>query len=275
LRHRDLKRVLVVDDDPDLLAVVSLALTGLGGYTVQCCDSSAEAVEAAREFEPDLILLDVMMPGLDGYGVLKDMRAGGATRAIPIVFMTAQADRATMAAYEALGCLGIIAKPFDPVALPEILDDCWQLHGRRRIEAHNREFEALRRAYAGELKERLDAMQAAAAALARDGWDRARLESIAQMAHRIAGSSGLYRLAAVSRAALALEGIVNRLLGGPNWPPASFPADLVRLVQAVAQTARSEAGVGLLGPVQAFAAPEPPGSAGDGGVRALPTRPPV
>jgi CheY-like chemotaxis protein len=274
LPHRALKQILIVDDDPDLLDVVSLALTGLGGYTVQCCGVAEEAVEMALGFEPDLILLDVMMPGLDGYGVLKGMRDTAATRTIPIVFMSAQADRARMAADEALGCLGIIAKPFDPVGLPETLEDFWVLHRQRRVEAHNREFELLRRAYVGELTERLGAMQGAAAALAADGWDKAVLESISKMAHRIAGSAGLYRLIAVSRSAVALEAIVNRLLDGA-WPPSSPPSALGRLVQAVAHTARAETGVGAV-PGAAFPAPEPGRTAaGPDAAAPTPTRPPL
>jgi two-component system, OmpR family, response regulator len=253
LAHRPLKRVLVIDDDPDLLAVVALALTALGGYVVQTTDSPFDAVETARRFGPDLILLDVMMPGLDGFGVLKGMREVTATTGIPIVFMSAQTDRSQIAHYERLGCLSVIPKPFDAVALPETLEVLWELNAQRRAEAHQREFETLRRAYIGELAEKMGAMQAAAAALAREGWDRSVVESLRHLAHRIAGSSGLYRLSALSRSAGALEEIVNRLLHSPTWPPASSAADLARLVQAVDRTARSEAD---LVAATALAAPE-------------------
>jgi two-component system, OmpR family, response regulator len=252
LHHRPLKRVLVIDDDPDLLAVVSLALTALGGYVVETCDSPFDAVEAARGFGPDLILLDVMMRGLDGFGVLKAMREVTATSGTPVVFVSAHADRKQIAQYESLGCLGVIAKPFDPVALPETLEQLWALHAQLRMEAHQREFEALRQAYIGELAEKMAAMQAAAVALATGGWDRPALESLAHLAHRIAGSSGLYRLSALSRSAGALEEIVNRLMNGPTRPPGSSPADLARLVEAVDRTARMETN---LGAVTTLAAP--------------------
>ena len=244
MHHRPLKRVLVIDDDPDLLAVVSLALTALGGYVVETCDSPFDAVAAARGFGPDLILLDVMMRGLDGFGVLKDMGEVAATSGTPVVFISAHADRRQIAQYESLGCLGVIPKPFDPVALSETLEQLWALHAQLRMEAHQREFEALRRAYIGELAEKMAAMQAAAVALATGGWDRPSLETLAHLAHRIAGSSGLYRLSALSRSAGALEEIVNRLLNGPTWPPGSSPADLARLVEAVDRTARTEANHG-------------------------------
>ncbi len=239
--HRPLKRIFVVDDDPDLLAVVSLALTALGGYVVETCDSPFDAVEAALGFGPDLILLDVMMRGLDGFGVLKAMGEVTATSGTPVVFMSAHADRRQIAQYEKQGCLGVIPKPFDPVALPETLEQLWALHAQLRMEAHQKEFEALRRAYISELAEKMAAMQAAAAILAREGWDRSVVESVAHLAHRIAGSAGLYRLSALSRSAGALEEIVNRMLASASWPPASSAADLARLVQAVDRTARTEA----------------------------------
>src|SRR5262249_42085899 len=161
---------------PDLLAVASLALSTLGGYTVETCGSSAEAIEAARCFAPDLVLLDVAMPGLDGYQVLSAMRDVPATSGTPVVFMTAHADPRKVPVREDRACLGVIAKPFDPAALPDRLEEFWRLHGRRRVEAHQREFESLRRTYVAEVPEKIAAMQAAASALADAGWDHGRLE---------------------------------------------------------------------------------------------------
>jgi two-component system OmpR family response regulator len=239
MASRPLRQILVVDDDPDLLAVVSLALTGLGGKIVETCSSAVDAVEAARQFAPDLILLDVMMPGLDGFAVVQAIRDHPATSATPVVFMSARAKRAPARA-EQLECLGIIQKPFDPVDLPEKLEELWAVHVSRRLLAHQREFEVLRRAYICELAEKMRAMQAAAATLAADGWDRSVVESLAHLAHRVAGSAGLYRLPALSRSAAALEEIVNRLLSHPAWPPATAAGDLARLVQAVDRAARQE-----------------------------------
>jgi len=239
--HRPLKQILVVDDDPDLLAVASLALTALGGYTVETCGAPTEAIEAARGFGPDLVLLDVAMPGLSGFEVLSALRDVPATSGTPVVFMTAQPDPRRLPLDQDRACLGVIRKPFDPAALPDRLEEFWRLHGRRRVEAHQREFESLRRVYAAELPEKIEAMQLAATELATVGWDRDRLEGLSQLAHRMAGSAGLYRFHALSRSATALEDIVNRLLAEPSWPPAGAPADLARLVQAVRRTARVEA----------------------------------
>jgi two-component system, OmpR family, response regulator len=242
LPHRPLKRVLVVDDDADLLAVVSLALGGLGGLAVETCSCPLAAVEIARECGPDLVLLDLMMPTLDGFSVLRGLRENPSTGSLPVVLMSAQADMRQRSQYEAMGCVGVIRKPFDPVALPARLEELWEAHWDARISAHQAEFEGLRLAYIGELSEKMAAMQAAASQLAAVGWDRSVVESLAHLAHRVAGSAGLYRLAGVSRSASALEQIVNRMLAGPTWPPATPASDLARLVKAVGRTARAEAG---------------------------------
>jgi two-component system, OmpR family, response regulator len=240
---RCLKRILVIDDDPDLLAVVSLALTALGGFDVLTCASSRDALDMAEREDPDLILLDIMMPDVDGFGVLRALREGEATVAIPIVMMSAAVRPQDTPGYQAHGCIGLVAKPFDPAALPQKLESLWGAHVERRQDAHRREFERLRRAYLGELAEKLRAMDEAAASLVSGGWDRARLEALYHVVHRMAGSSGLYRLPALSRAAGALEAIVKRYLSAPVWPPAALPASLTMLVQAVEQAARSEGGM--------------------------------
>jgi len=105
---------------------------------------------------------------------------------------------------------------------------------------HLEEFEALRRLYLSKLPETIAAMRAAAAVLATEGWERSALESLRHLAHRLAGTSGLYRLPALSRSAGYLEDIVKRLLTAPTWPPPSPPAEIETLVKAVHRTARNE-----------------------------------
>jgi CheY-like chemotaxis protein len=230
-----------VDDDTDIQAVTALALIGLGGYTVEVCGSAREALACAPSFDPDLILLDVMMPGTDGMGALQALRKLDATARTPVVFLTAKVQREEVAQYERLGALGVIAKPFDPSDLPATLERFWGRHVDGTAEARRGEFDALRRTYAEELKEKIGTMQAAASALAASGWDRPTVESLYLIAHRLAGSSGLYRMEALSRAAGALEDIIKRMLTDTIWPPATSPAELARLVKAVGRAARTEA----------------------------------
>ena len=94
MARRTLKRILLVEDDPDIQTVTSMALGSFGGYTVRVCGSAAEAMESAAEFLPDLILLDVMMPGMDGMQVLSRVRAEPRTASVPVVMFSAVADKA-------------------------------------------------------------------------------------------------------------------------------------------------------------------------------------
>jgi two-component system OmpR family response regulator len=240
VHERPLKRILLVDDDPDLRAAGMLILGDMGGYTVLTCSSAGEAVDQSVSFRPDLILLDVVMPGTDGFGTLKALRGLEATAEVPVVFMTAMVEPHEIARYQELGCLGVIPKPFEPVALAKTLEGLWGGHRGRVAASRLEEFEALRLAYLNELPRKIRAMRAAAAVLAAEGWDRSALESLGHLAHRMAGTSGLYRLSALSRSAGTLEDIVKRLLTGPTWPPSSSPAELAILVKAVDGIARSE-----------------------------------
>ncbi|WP_203142250.1 response regulator [Marinobacter mangrovi] len=122
----DLERVLCVEDEPDIRAVAELALGAIGGLEVIVCTSGEEALQVAPENAPQLILLDVLMPGMDGPETLSALRRIPAVAAVPVVFMTARADPDEQAAYRALGAAGTIAKPFDPMTLAESVRAIWR-----------------------------------------------------------------------------------------------------------------------------------------------------
>ena len=113
------ERILYVEDEPDIRAIAQMALEAVGGFTVIACASGAEALAAAPEARADLLLLDVMMPGMDGPATLAALRQLPATAATPVIFMTAKVQPAERAQHLALGALDVIAKPFDPMALSE------------------------------------------------------------------------------------------------------------------------------------------------------------
>jgi hypothetical protein len=108
--------------------------------------------------------------------------------------------------------------------------------------AVQRELDALVRAYKQELPEKLSAMQALAAGMAVQGWDRAVVESLYHETHRLVGSSGVYGLPQLTRAAGIPERLLKELLAQTAWPPARPPAELATLVQAVRQAARPPRG---------------------------------
>ena len=113
--------ILVVDDDPDIRMLLVMNLE-LSGYLVTEADNGHQAVDLARELLPDLIVLDVMMPGLDGLGVLEVLRAGDTTRDIPVVICTAKAsDHDVWAGWQA-GVDYYMTKPFDPDHLLQFIE---------------------------------------------------------------------------------------------------------------------------------------------------------
>ncbi len=112
------RKLLVVDDDPDIRRMAALALERLGGFQVAVAEDAPSALALAVGDPPDLVLLDVSMPGADGPAVLAAMRAQAATREVPVVFFTAVSSEAEIARLTALGAAGVVPKPFEVADLP-------------------------------------------------------------------------------------------------------------------------------------------------------------
>lgn len=111
-------RVLLVDDDADILVVGTASLRKVGGFDVVPAASGAEAVRIAADVTVDVVLLDMMMPGLDGMGTLTQLLALPSMRSVPILFMTAKVQQSEVDKYIRAGAAGVIHKPFDPLELP-------------------------------------------------------------------------------------------------------------------------------------------------------------
>jgi len=129
---RDFQSVLYVDDDADICSVVQATLRLVPGLQVQTADSGKRAIDLAHEFRPDLVLMDVMMPGLDGPSTLKRMRETILLADIPVVFMTAKVLPAEISQFLQLGAIGVIVKPFDPLNLYSELLALWDKDGAIR-----------------------------------------------------------------------------------------------------------------------------------------------
>jgi len=117
--NASIQRILYVEDDPDIRVVAVMALEAVGGFTVISCASGDEAVREAPQARVDVILLDVMMPGMDGYATLKALRRIPETAATPAIFMTTRVQADEVEQHKAQGALGVIPKPFDPMELPD------------------------------------------------------------------------------------------------------------------------------------------------------------
>ena len=122
-----LERILYVEDDPDIQTIAMMVLETISGYDVTACSSGKDAIAAAQNFTPDLILLDVMMPGMDGPETLSELRKLSGFESIPAVFMTAKVQPQEVEGYLHLGAVGVIAKPFDPMTLAEELEKIWRI----------------------------------------------------------------------------------------------------------------------------------------------------
>ncbi|MDH5516247.1 MAG: response regulator [Gammaproteobacteria bacterium] len=121
-----LKRILYAEDEKDIQNIIRISLEEIGGFDIKICSSGEELLASYEEFSPDLILLDVMMPGLSGvetYTALKELPQFDDT---PVVFVTAKVQANEILAYKELGAIEVINKPFNPMELPERLRQIWQ-----------------------------------------------------------------------------------------------------------------------------------------------------
>ncbi|MGJ5206375.1 response regulator [Bradyrhizobium sp. HKCCYLR20261] len=213
-------RILHVDDEPDIREVVELSLGLDPDFTVRSCGSGREAVAMAAELAPDIILLDVMMPVLDGPATLAQLRQSAATADVPVVFMTARTQARETDRLRSLGAVGVIQKPFDPMTLAASLrtyvrpsrDPLEHLRAEfgRRVE---RDAETL-----SEHRRMLEAVERSSDVL----------NQIRVIAHALSGASGIYGFAELSDAAANVEDAVLAEIRG-DGPR----ADTDRLLQAL------------------------------------------
>ena len=122
----ELKKILYVEDEPDIQAIAKIALEAVGNFELLVCSSGEEALSKVVEFSPQLLLLDVMMPGMDGPTTLQALWQLPEIKNKPAIFMTAKVQPDEVKEIKALGALDVIAKPFDPMTLSEQIKTIWQ-----------------------------------------------------------------------------------------------------------------------------------------------------
>ncbi|MHB1204908.1 MAG: response regulator [Rhodospirillaceae bacterium] len=206
--------ILLVDDDPFVRDVAVTALSAVRGVKVEAYGGGAEALAALDDFSPDLVVLDLMMPAMDGRGVWAAIRDRGGPRP-RLIFLTGRDDPATREELTALGASGLIVKPFDPRTLAaEVLGfaDAGILRTAR--------LEAVARDFAGSLPATLSVIDAAWRAMKpteEGGWQAAAAETLLAEAHRIAGVAPMFQFHRLGEAADKVEELLRAALSSGGW----------------------------------------------------------
>ena len=124
----DLKRVGCVEDDESIRMIINLALKDIGGMDVVSFSNGLDAIQNMAAHRPQMMVLDVMMPQMDGLQTLQNLRKDETLRDVPAIFMTAKAQPSEIAHYRELGAVDVVVKPFDPMTLAESLRQIWRSH---------------------------------------------------------------------------------------------------------------------------------------------------
>ncbi len=123
-----LSKILYAEDEEDIREIAVLAIESIGGFEIITCESGVEVIELARKFKPQLILLDVMMPIMDGQATLLALKKEPDLHSIPVVFLTAKIMTDEVERFKEIGAIGVIAKPFDPMNLASQIQTIWDTH---------------------------------------------------------------------------------------------------------------------------------------------------
>jgi CheY-like chemotaxis protein len=222
-------RILHVDDDSDIREIVALSLSLDSALTLRSCPDGADALATAAEWAPDLILCDVMMPGMDGPTMLARFRENPRTAKTPVVFMTARVGSNELEHLMSIGAAAVFTKPFDPMLLADMV----------RTQLRSVKSEVLRYDFAAR-------MHSDAAELARyrkilcDNPDSVVLpEGFQSCVHKLSGAAGVFNFQAVSRTASVLEtAIVERSAG--RGAPGTVEASLDALLGCIEREAVSD-----------------------------------
>lgn len=126
----NIQKVLLVENEENIQVIVQMALEGTTKWNILLASSGIEALEKAKAEKPDLILLDIMMPVMDGKTTFNKLQEGEDTASIPVIFMTAKVQRAELDSYLGLGAAGVIQKPFDPMKLSSEILQILDKHDR-------------------------------------------------------------------------------------------------------------------------------------------------
>jgi two-component system, OmpR family, response regulator len=237
------RSILYVDDDPDICEVVQATLCLISGLDVHTANSGEAAIDLAYEIRPDLILMDVMMPGLDGPATFKRMRSSALINKTPVIFLTAKVLPEEISQFLRLGAIGVIGKPFDPLKLGDELFALWdgressrEVVGARDAQAHVQAqvnsladgFLQRTRGDAIRLNEMFERITTAEPAM---------LKEASRIAHAIHGAGAMFGFPRLSAAGGAIELVVGKVLAKNSVSPATLGPAMRHLLQCTQRLA--------------------------------------
>ena len=257
---RQLNRILYVEDEPDIRQVAQLALEVVGHFTLKVCSSGEEALQALPRFKPDLILLDVMMPGMDGPTTLRKLRELPESSGVPAIFMTAKVQPQEVVELKRIGALDVIAKPFDPMTLARTVREIWSSDGppgdapRQRDAARTQQEEISSRGqpdstpeaqtlqqmagqFAAKLPDRLAEIVSLWQALSLGSSNASLSKALHRKVHSLTGSATTFGFAPVSEAARRLELQLKPFASSEQAPDPSQLASVASFVEALQRSA--------------------------------------
>jgi diguanylate cyclase (GGDEF)-like protein len=203
-------RVLFVDDDISIQRLARITLERVGGYEVHVCGSGSEAVSAVGAFRPDIIILDVNMPLMDGPRTLVEIKKIPEMSSVPIVFLTASANEKEIDNYIRIGAAGVIAKPFEPMAFPKRVADFLGRHDGMQTDTLS-ELDSLALDYAKELPAKIREIEKGWKEISEGEWSSAARDKICLMAHKLAGSGETFGFPDISSSAHLLEQLLKKV----------------------------------------------------------------
>ena len=198
-------RVLHVEDEPDIREVVQISLGLDSDFETRSCASGQEAIAFVVNWVPDIILLDVMMPFMDGPATLAHLRAGATTATIPVVFMTARAQTREIEHFRSLGASGVIPKPFDPLTLAAAV--------RAFVPSAMNKLDKLRNAFLQRMNDNAAVLVKHRSTLMAGEAPTTALTEMNDIAHSLAGAAGIFGYEEISNLAGKLEESTAKLNG--------------------------------------------------------------
>ena len=198
-------RVLHVDDEPDIREVVEISLGLDPDFATRSCGSGEDALAVVADWPPDIILLDVMMPVMDGPATLACLRDNAKTAGIPVVFMTARAQSRELDLFRSLGAVGVIPKPFDPMTLAASVRNYMKPGNSGPASSQDIFLQRVNNVFLQRIHVDAAALVEHQSALMDEAALPVTLAGIREIAHGLAGAGGIFGFSDISDAAAALE----------------------------------------------------------------------